>query len=324
MLSRRVLGHGALAALTLAPARAGAQQFPDRPLRLVVTNSAGATNDIVARLVAARMGEALGQPVVVENRAGGAGIIAVQFVKDALPDGYTLLLANTSVMAINVSLFRQLPYDPLRDFAPVTVLATSPSVLIVNRNLPVTDMMGLVRFLKARSTPFAFGSAGNGTPMHLSGELFREQAGVDITHVPYRGSAPALTDLLAGRVQLMFDNVPAVLAHIRSGEVRALATTGSERLPLLPDVPTMAEAGFRGAESTSWFGLSASRGTPDPVIARLNAAAIEAMGDPMLRSRLAALAVTPWGSTPAEMQAHVRREIEKWRPIVAASGASVD
>ncbi|WP_424139557.1 Bug family tripartite tricarboxylate transporter substrate binding protein [Roseomonas chloroacetimidivorans] len=322
MIHRRALA--AALALPFAPAALRAEDFPARPLRIVVTVAAGATNDIMARLFAERMGRNLGQPVVVENRGGGAGLIATQLVKDAPPDGYTMLLANTSVMAINPNLFRQLPYNPLTDFAPVTVLATSPSVLVVNSDLPVKNVAELVQYLRTRPGEYAFASAGNGTPMHLSGELFRQQAQVQMTHVPFRGSAPALAELMAGRVQLMFDNVPAVLSHIRSGTVRALATTGSSREPLLPDVPTMAEAGFQGAESTSWFGLVTPRGTPGPIVARLNASALGALSDPELREKLASLAAKPWGSTPEEMTEHMRREIEKWRPIVKASGATVD
>jgi len=254
---------------------ASGQDYPVRAVRIVVPFAAGATNDIVARLFARKFSEQTKQPFVVENRAGGSGIPGAEFVARSAPDGYTLLLGNTSLLGIHVSLYSKLPYDP-RDFAPVSVLAISPSALVVHPSVPAKSASELIAHAKASPGKLNYASAGNGTPFHLSAELFKAQTGTNMVHVPYKGAAPALSDLLAGEVQLMFDNIPSVLPHIRSGKVRAIATTGATRLSLLPEVPTLAEAGFKNAQSVSWFAIVAPKGTPKDIIARLHAEIVKA------------------------------------------------
>jgi len=313
----------ALAALLAAAPFASAQEYPARTVRIVVPFAAGATNDIVARLFAQKLSEQTKQPFIVENRTGGSGIPGTDFVAKSAPDGYTLLLGNTALLGIHISLYSKLPYDP-RDFAPVSVLAISPSVLVVHASVPARSVSELVALAKANPGKLNYASPGNGTPFHLSAELFKTQTGTNIVHVPYKGAAPALVDLLSGQVQLMFDNIPSVLPHIRSGKVRAIATTGAKRLALLPDVPTLAEAGFRNAESVSWFAIVAPKGTPREIVARLHAEIVKAESQPEVRQRLYELGAEPVGSSPEETAAHIRAEIAKWGKVIKESGAKVD
>jgi tripartite-type tricarboxylate transporter receptor subunit TctC len=302
---------------------ASGQEYPVRAVRIIVPFSAGATNDIVARLFAQKLSEQTKQPFVVENRPGGAGIPGAEFVAKSAPDGYTLLLGNTSLLGILISLHSKLPYDP-RDFAPVSVLAVSPSALVVHPSVPAKSAAELVAYAKASPGKLNYASAGNGTPFHLSAELFKAQTGTNMVHVPYKGAAPALNDLLAGQVQVMFDNIPSVLPHIRSSKVRAIATTGATRLPLLPEVPTLAEAGFKNAQSLSWFAIVAPGGTPKDIIARLHAEIVKAESQPEVRQRLYELGAEPVGNSPEETAEHIRAEITKWEKVIRESGAKVD
>ena len=302
---------------------ASGQDYPVRAVRIVVPFAAGATNDIVARLFARKFSEQTKQPFVVENRAGGSGIPGAEFVARSAPDGYTLLLGNTSLLGIHVSLYSKLPYDP-RDFAPVSVLAISPSALVVHPSVPAKSASELVAHAKASPGKLNYASAGNGTPFHLSAELFKAQTGTNMVHVPYKGAAPALSDLLAGEVQLMFDNIPSVLPHIRSGKVRAIATTGATRLSLLPEVPTLAEAGFKNAQSVSWFAIVAPKGTPKDIIARLHAEIVKAESQADVRQRLYELGAEPVGNSPEEAAEHIRAEIAKWEKVIKESGAKAD
>ena len=279
-------------AIMFGGASAGAQSgtFPDHPIRLIVAFPAGATNDVVARLLGDQMGAILGQPVIIDNRPGANGFIGAELVKHAAPDGYTLLQGNTSILGINPSLFKS----------------------------------ELIAYAKANPNVLSYASAGSGTPMHLSAELLKAQTGAQITSVPYKGAAPAVSDVLAGHVLVMVDNVPSVLAHIRAGSLIALATTGETRLDVLPNVPTVGEAGFAGTESSSWFGLVAPKGTPRPIIDKLAGAIRQAVDKPAFRERLTELGAQAVGGTPEQMAAHIKSEIAKWGPVVEKSGAKVE
>jgi tripartite-type tricarboxylate transporter receptor subunit TctC len=309
--------------LGLTAALAHAQDYPSRSVKIVVPYAAGATNDIIARLFAQKLSETLRQPFVVENRTGGAGVPGSDYVAKSLPDGYTLLLGNTSVLGIHPSLYAHLPYDP-REFVAVSMLAVSPSVLVVNPQLPVGSVAELIALAKSEPGRLNYASPGNGTPMHLSAELFKAQTGTDIVHVPYKGAAPALADLMAGQIQMMFDNPPSVLPQIRAGKVRPLVSTGQSRLPTLPEVPTVAEVGFKGAESVSFFAIVVPKGTPEAVIGVLYQAVAKATALTEVRQRLLELGAEPVGSTPAETAAMISDQRSKWARVVKASGAHAD
>ena len=301
-----------------------AQTYPERPVRVVVSYSAGATNDIVARAVAQRLSVAFKQNFFVENRVGGNGTIGTGFVAKEPAEGYNLLLGNTSILAIHPSLFSSLPYDPVKDFQAVSILAESPTVLVVNAAVPVRTVKELVTYSKANPKLVAYGSPGTGTPFHLSGELFNSQTGTSMLHVPYKGAAPAVVDLLGGQIQVMFDNLPNVLNHIRSGKLRALAVTSDARLSQLPDVPTMAEAGFAGAESSSFFAFVVAKGTPAAIVQTLSTKIAEIMREPAIKSQLSDLGAIPVGNTPAQAAQYVNEQVVKWTKVVKASGAKAD
>jgi tripartite-type tricarboxylate transporter receptor subunit TctC len=297
--------------------------YPARAVRIVVPFPAGATNDIVARLFAQQLAAQTGQAFVVDNRPGGNGIPGADAVAKATPDGYTLLLGNTSLLGIHVSLYDKLPYDP-RAFVPVSVLAISPSVLLLNPAVPANSTAELVDYARTNPGRLNYASAGRGTPFHLYAELFKEQTGTELVHIPYKGSAPALVDLLAGRVQVMFDNIPSALPYIRDGKLRAIATTGATRLPLLPEVPTLSEAGLKNAASTSWFAIAAPGGTPRETVVRLHAEIARAGAAPEVRQRLLDLGAEPIVNSPEEAAAHVRAEISKWAKVIERAGARVN
>ena len=289
----------ALAALMacVAPA-AFAQAYPNHSIRLVVPFPAGGTTDILARDVAKRLTDTLGQPVVVDNRPGAAGNIGADLVAKAAPDGYTLLMGTVGTHAINSSLYAKMPYDHVKDFVPVVLVAGVPNVLVVNPSVPVNSVADLIKLAKAKPGSINFASSGSGTSIHLSGELFKTMAGVDITHVPYKGSSPALADLMGGQVQIMFDNLPSSLALIRSGKLRAVAVTSLKRAPALPDVPTVAESGLPGFEASSWFGILAPAGTPAPIVAKLNAEVNKWLQSPEAKEQLGAQGAEIAGGTP--------------------------
>ncbi|QOG08501.1 tripartite tricarboxylate transporter substrate binding protein [Aureimonas sp. OT7] len=313
----------ALVAAGAAPA-AAQTEFPTQPVTMVVPFAAGGSTDLVARIVAQRMSQELGQQVLVDNRGGAGGMLGATAVAQAQPDGYTILMGTIATHALSASLYANPPFDPVADFAPVAWLVTVPNVLTVNPQFPAQNVEELIALLKEKPGEYAYASSGNGTPLHLSGELFKSMAGVDIIHVPYQGSGPALVDVIGGAVPISFDNLPSSTEPIRSGQLRALAVTTKERAPNFPDIPTMEEAGVPGYETNSWNALFAPAGTPPQVIARLNEAANTAIQDPEVQKRLAEVGAQIVGSTPEELGEHVKAEVDRWRPVVEASGARIE
>lgn len=318
--------RGKLAALLLALTAGAAQAaYPDRPIRLIVGFPAGQATDMVARIAAKKLQDALGQPVVVENKAGAAGIIGSELVAKAAPDGYTLVVGSSGTMAINPSLYAKLPYHPLRDFQPVTLLSVVPLFLAVHPAFPAQTAADLVREAKARPGKINYGSAGSGVTSHLTMELFKHAQGIDLTHVPYKGSPAAVTDLIAGQVDVMVDTGPALLPHMRSGKVRVLAVASKSRNPAAPNVPTISEAGLGKFEAPAWVGLAAPKGTPREIIDTLNKALQAGWRDaPDVREQLSALGAEPAAMTPDEFSRYIQSEIEKWALAVKLSGAKVD
>ena len=310
--------------LALSAAAAAAQPYPSKPIRLVVPFPAGGTTDILAREVGQRLSLSLGQPVVIDNRPGAAGNIGSELVAKSAPDGYTLLMATVGTHAINPNLYARIPYDHVKDFAPVVLVAGVPNVLEVTPSLPVHSVADLIKLAKEKPGQINFASSGSGTSIHLSGELFKTMAGVDMTHVPYKGSAPAITDLIGGQVQVMFDNLPSSLQQIKAGKLRAIAVTSAQRAPALPDVPTIAESGLPGFEATSWFGIVAPAGTPPTIIARINADVNQWLQSPEAKEKLLAQGAVAAGGSPEQFAAYIHAETEKWARVVKASGAKVD
>ena len=302
----------------------GAANYPAKPVRLVVPFPAGGTTDILARAVAQRLSEAWGQQVIVDNRPGAGGNIGSDLVAKAKPDGYTLLMGTVGTHAINPSLYRNMPYDHVKDFAPVILVAGVPNVLVVNPSLPVHSVPELIAYAKANPGKLNFASSGNGTSIHLSGELFKAMTGVEMTHVPYKGSAPALTDLIGGQVQLMFDNLPSSLPFIKAGKLRALAVTSGARAAALPDLPTLAESGLPGFEASSWFGVLAPAGTSRDIVAKLNGAIAGWLASPEAKEKLLAQGAIAAGGTPEDFARHIGAETSKWAKVVKASGAHID
>ena len=310
---------GAIAASPLL-----AQSWPAKPIRLIVPYSAGGTADLLGRAIARNLSESLGQQVIIENRTGAGGGIGADLVAKSKADGYTLLLGTIATHAINPNLYPNNPYDPVADFAPVALVATLPNLLVVNPSVPARNVQELIALAKAKPGELAFASAGSGTTQHLSGELFKKMAGVDMLHIPYKGNAPAVTDLIGGQVQVMFDNIPISLQQVRAGKLRALAVTGATRSAVLPDVPTIAEAALPGYSVTSWFALFAPAGTPAAVVARLNRETNKALADKKLYGQLTDQGIQPGGGTADQLAAHLRAELPRWKKIVAESGARVE
>jgi tripartite-type tricarboxylate transporter receptor subunit TctC len=302
----------------------GAANYPTKPVRLVVPFPAGGTTDILARAVAQTLSEAWGQQVIVDNRPGAGGNIGSDLVAKSKPDGYTLLMGTVGTHAINPSLYKNMPYDHVKDFAPVILVAGVPNVLVVNPSLPVHSVPELIAYAKANPGKLNFASSGNGTSIHLSGELFKAMTGVEMTHVPYKGSAPALTDLIGGQVQLMFDNLPSSLPFIKAGKLRALAVTSGARAAALPDLPTLAESGLPGFEASSWFGVLAPAGTPRDIVAKLNGAIAGWLASPEAKEKLLAQGAIAAGGAPDDFARHIGAETSKWAKVVKASGAHID
>jgi tripartite-type tricarboxylate transporter receptor subunit TctC len=307
----------------LAAANAGAQQYPARPIHLIVGFTPGGGVDINARLLAPRLAEYLGQPVVVENKPGAGTNIANEFVAKAAPDGYTLLF-NSPAVAINMSLTRNPPYDALRDFAAVSQFSESTNILVVPASLPVKSAPELVALARAKPGALNYSSAGNGTTQHLAAELFKLRTGTSIQHIPYKGSAPSIAALIAGQVQLSFVNPLAIGAHVKTGRLRALAVAGAKRSDLLPEVPTLKETGIEGVEVPLWFGMLAPAATPREIIATLSAAVAKATHDPETRKRLAEQGAEPVGSSAEEFGRLLREDVAKWAEVVKVSGARTD
>ncbi len=314
-------------ALVLAAGAASAQNYPNKPIRWLIPFSAGGPTDVLARAIAPKLGESLGVAVLVENRVGAGGSLAMDAVAKAVPDGYTIGMGHTGTQAINPHLYAKLPYDPLKDFAPITPVVSYVNVLVVNPNVPAKTVAELVAYAKANPGKANFASGGNGATNHLSGELLKALTGAPMVHVPYKGSAPALTDVIAGNATCMFDILVTSLPQIRSGKVRALAITSSKRSPYAPDIPTMREAGVQGydeAGSDLWFGVFAPAGTPKPVVDRLHAELVKALATPEVSERIRAQAYDTWTLAPEEFAAFLRTDHAKWGKVVKLAGAKAE
>ena len=309
--------------LIATPALARAA-YPTRPVTLIVAFTPGGPSDVLARIVGKKLEQLLGQPFVIENRPGAGGNIAAEIVARAAPDGYTLLMGNNSILATNASLYRKIGYDAEKDFVPISLIGSQANILVVNPALPARSMSELIALAQAQPGKLNFASSGYGAAAHLAGELFRTQAHVDIRHVAYKGAAPALQDVIAGHVQMMFATAASVVGHIRDGLVRPLAVTTLQRTAVLPDIPTVAELGLAGFDATTWHGLVAPAGTPGAVIETLHRATIAALDDPAVRKALGDLGVDIAGSSPAAFAAYIKSEIPKWRAVVAAAGAKIE
>jgi tripartite-type tricarboxylate transporter receptor subunit TctC len=297
--------------------------WPDKPIKIIVGYSAGGATDILARLVAVKMGNTLGQSVIVENKPGANSNVGAEIVARSPADGYTLYafsIANT----INMSLYPKLGYDALKDLEPIGMIAKIPNILVVNPNLPIKTVADYVRYAKESKDGVTFASSGSGSSIHLSGEMFKMQSKIQMLHIPYKGSAPAVTDLLGGQVDSMFDNAPSAMPHIQSGKLRAVGITSAQRSPLLPEVPTLAESGYPNFDVQSWFALAAPAGTPKPIIEKLNAALNKALTAPDVRQRLQELGATPEPGSPEKMRDFATAEVKRWREVVKASGAKAE
>jgi tripartite-type tricarboxylate transporter receptor subunit TctC len=312
----------ACAVVAAAPARA--DTFPTRTVKLVVPFPAGGPLDVTGRAIAQKLTEAWGQSVIVENKAGAGGNIGADFVAKSPPDGYTVVMGALSTHAVNPSLYPKMPYDAQKDFAPITLVAITPNVLVVNPSLPVHSVQELIAYAKAHPGKLSFGSGSIGSAGHLAGELFKVDTGVDMVHVPYKGAAPAMQALLAGDTQLMFDNLASAMSQVKAGKLRALAVTTAERSKLVPDLPTMAEAGVPGFDISTWYGLLAPAGTPPDVVAKWNADVTKILSAPEMRERLAAQGAEAAPDTPADFAKFIAAELVKYARIVKASGAKVD
>jgi tripartite-type tricarboxylate transporter receptor subunit TctC len=324
MLKRMIgAGVGLLALMGMA-ASAVAADYPARPVTLVVGFPPGGPSDVLARIVARKLGELLGQPFVIDNRPGAGGNVAGDVVAHAAPDGYTLLMGNNSILATNASLYKTIGFDPEKDFAPISLIGTQGSVLVVNPAVPAHSMAELIALAKANPGKLNFASSGYGAAAHLAGELFKTEAHIDIVHVPYKGAAAALQDVIAGQDQMMFATIASAVGHIKSGLVRALAVTQLKRAEILPDIPTIDELGLHGFDATTWHGIVAPAGTPGDTIEILHRATVEALHDPDVSRLLAALGVDVVGDTPAEFAAYIKAEIPKWAAVIKASGAKLD
>ena len=312
---RNLATYAVLLSCSLA-ASAAAQPYPSKPIHLIVPFAPGGGNDNVARLVGKRAGESLGKPIVVDNRPGAGGVVGADAAAKSPPDGYTLFLGGVGSHALNPNLIKNLPYDPIKDFAPVTLLAQAPLVLVVHPTVPARNIAEFIAYARKNPGKLNFASNGNGSSSQLAAVMFDSMAGADMVHVPYKGLSPALTDLLSGDVQVMFSSVVAIVPHIRAGKVRALAVTGKKRLALLPELPTLAESGLKGYEASSWYGILAPAGTPREVVARLSAEFSKAVKQPEVTKNLLAEGAEPVGGTPEEFAAHIRGEMNRLGKVI--------
>jgi tripartite-type tricarboxylate transporter receptor subunit TctC len=307
---------------TFAGAFAAADTYPDKPIKVVVPVAPGGVTDVVARVIGAQLTAAWGQAVVVDNRAGGSGIPAADLVAHSKPDGYTLFMGTIGTLTVNPSMFPSLPYDPLRDFVPVSLVASAPTILVVNPAVPAKSVTELIAYAKANPGRLNYASFGNATSPHLAGELFKSLAGVDMVHVPYKGGGPAMTDLLGGRVEMMFDNIITSLPHIKEGRLRPLAVTSLTRSKLMPDLPTMTEAGLPGQEVSGWLGLVAPAGTPNEIVVKLSREIARIVRQPDVQAKIVGTDVV--GSTPEEFGAFMRSETAKWGQLVKKANIRAD
>lgn len=311
-----VLGASPLAAL--------AQNYPAKPIRLIVPYPPGGPTDLVGRTVAQKLTEAWGQQVVVENRAGAASAVGTEVAARAPADGYTLLLGTSAGLCINPALGGKLPYDAERDFAPISLVVINPQILVVHPSLPVHSVKGLVALAKSRPGQINYASVGNASPQHLGMEMLKSMTGIDMVHVPYKGTAPAITDILAGNVSLMFNSMPSVLPQARSGKLRGIAVGSARRSPAAPDIPTVAESGVTGFEYVTWYGLFAPAGTPREIVGRLNAQLVKMLAEPELSKRFASQGAEPSSNTPEQLAQYRRAEYERWRKLIAEQKLRVD
>lgn len=318
----KTLAAAALLATGMGGALAQAD-FPSKPLTMIVPFSAGGTTDILARIVGQALGQELGESIIIENKPGAGGNIGAQQAARAKADGYTLFMGTVGTHAINQSLYKKLPYDPLKDFTPLSRVATVPNLLVAHPSRPYKTVQEMIAYAKANPGDVTYGSPGSGASPHVSGALFQSMTGAELTHIPYKGSAPAVSDLLGNQIAVMFDNMPSAIQHVRSGKLRPIAVTTAKRSPELPDVPTIAEAGVPGYEATSWFGLWAPAGTPAPVLDKLHSALTKVLQDPAVVKKIADQGGEVVIDTPAEFEAFIQSEAAKWGKVVKESGAEV-
>ncbi|MGE5794396.1 MAG: Bug family tripartite tricarboxylate transporter substrate binding protein [Bacteroidota bacterium] len=312
------------AAAVLAAAPVAAQNYPTKPVKFVTPYPPGGTTDILARLIGTKLQQSLGQPFLVESKAGAGGNVGTDSVAKAPGDGYTILMGASGPLAINVSLFKNLPYNPEKDLAPVVHVASVPLVLVVHQSFPAKNVKELLALLKAKPDGYSYASAGNGTPQHLSAELFKQLTGTKMVHVPYKGSGPAINDLVGGQVPIAFESLIPILPQLKGGKLRPLAVTSLKRSALLPDVPTLDESGVKGYESIAWYGVVAPGKTPKPIVDKLNAEMVKALRDPDIKQRLAEMGSAEVAGSPEKFGALIKAEIAKWAPVVKASGATID
>lgn len=324
MQRRHLLGGLSIGLAALGSRRSLAQAYPARPVSIVSPWAPGGTNDLLARLIAREIAGPLGQPVVVENRPGASGTIGTAFVARARPDGHTITLGSTPNYTTAPALYPNLPYDPRRDFAPVTLVASVPNLLVVTPSLPVHSVAALIDHARAHPGALNYTSVGKGSTQHLCAEMFSSMAGIRMTHVPYNGTAPAMQDLISGRVHLAFENMPPLLPQVRDGGLRALAVTTPRRVSQVPDLPTVAESGLPGYAASVWYAVFAPAGVPEPILTQLQTAIVAALRKPEIIAQLDALGATPIGSTPAELRDYLRIETEKWLGVIRDAGITAD
>jgi len=325
---KRILGVAAVAVAALAPVVPGAAHadaaYPNKPIRLIVPFPPGGTTDIVGRLFAERLGKELGQTVVVENRGGAGGSIGSAAIATSAPDGYTLGIATVSTHGINPAVYTNLPFDAVKDFTPISNLAAVPNIMAVNPKVGVKDMASLIALAKSSPGKLTYASAGNGSVSHMMGELFKMSAGTNLVHVPYRGVGPALNDVLAGQVDVMYDNLPSTLPHVQSGRLIGLAVAAPQRVKALPDVPTFAEVGLPAVNDAAWFGLVGPAGLPQPIVDKLHAAVVKVEADAAVQDRLAGLGAAPVGNSPAEFAKQIADEIAKNKRVATEANVKID
>ena len=308
----------------LAQPTGGAAAYPSKPIRLVVPFTPGGSTDILARAIGQELTRAWGQSVIVDNVPGAGGAIGAEKVARAAPDGYTLLMGHIGTLAVNLSLYPKLPYNPVKDFAPVAWVARVPNVLVLHLSVPAKNVRELVALAKAKPGQLNYGSGGNGSAANLATEYFKLQTGAPLVHIPYRGTAPAVTDLMGGQIQLLFTGAPAVLGQIKNGQLRALAVSSPTRLDALPDLPTVAESGYKGFEADQWYGVVAPAGTPPEIVAKLNAQINKSLGSPELKARLSGEGAIAEPTTPEAFGTHIVREIARWRPVIQSGRVKAD
>jgi tripartite-type tricarboxylate transporter receptor subunit TctC len=321
LIGAALLGLTMLQALT---AGAAAQAYPTKPVSLLIAFPPGGPSDVLSRVVGKKLEQILGQPFIMDNRPGAGGNIAAEAAANAAADGHTILMGNNSILATNAALYKKVNFDPEKDFAPISLIGSQANILVVNPNMPVKSLAELIALLRANPGKFNYASSGHGTAAHLAAELFKAEAKVAITHVPYKGGAPALQDVIAGHVHMIFATAASVVPHIRSGKVRALAVTPIKRTAVFPELATMDELGLKGFDATTWHGLVAPAKTPREIVVRLHRATVEALQDAQVRKSLTDLGVDIAGNTPEEFSAYIKAEIPKWTAIVKASGAKLD